>query len=279
MKSAVAMFGASRPGRAWKRYADARGGILAAGVGYFAFFSIFRPSRSRSRCSASCYGGHPDLLRTIFGDLGAYLPGLVRDGQHPEGLIPVQAPKAVALTITGVIAFVVLVLAGLGWLRATREGIRAVLGARGSGGTLITNAARDLGVLFTLGLGIALFAVLTSAVGAAAGWIAGRIGMSGDGWIVILAGFAVSVLADTGLMIVLLRVVFGVSVPWHDLFQGGAGWRCRAQPAEDLRGRPAASADRQPVVRLLRDRGRTVGLAQLDRTADPDLGEVGRQRP
>ena len=35
------MFGASRPGRAGKRYADARGGILAAGVGYFAFFSIF----------------------------------------------------------------------------------------------------------------------------------------------------------------------------------------------------------------------------------------------
>jgi hypothetical protein len=82
-----------------------------------------RPSRSRSRCSVSCYGGHPDLLRTIFGHLGAYLPGLVRDGQHPEGLIPVQAPKAVALTISGVIAFVVLVLAGLGWLRATRVGI------------------------------------------------------------------------------------------------------------------------------------------------------------
>jgi len=75
-------------------------------------------------------------------------------------------------------------------------------------------------VLFTLGLGIALFAVLTSAVGAAAGWIAGRIGMSGDGWIVILEGFAVSVLADTGLMVVLLRVVSGVPVPWRDLFQG-----------------------------------------------------------
>ena len=197
MKSAVAMFGASRPGRAWKRYADARGGILAAGVGYFAFFSIFPAIALAFTVFGFVLRGHPDLLRTIFGHLGAYLPGLVRDGQHPEGLIPVQAPKAVALTITGVIAFVVLVLAGLGWLRATREGIRAVFGARGSGGTLITNAARDLGVLFTLGLGIALFAVLTSAVGAAAGWIAGRIGMSGDGWIVILAGFAVSVLADT----------------------------------------------------------------------------------
>src|SRR5450756_482083 len=44
--------------------------------------------------------------------------------------------------------------------------------------------------------------------------------MSGQGWILILAGFAVSVLADTGLMIVLLWVVSGVLVPWRDLFQG-----------------------------------------------------------
>ena len=103
---------------------------------------------------------------------------------------------------------------------ATREGVRAVFGAPGSAGNLLTNKVRDLGVLFTLGLGIAFFAVLTSVVGAAAGWIAQVIGMSGQGWILILAGFAVSVLADTGLMIVLLRVVSGVSVPWRDLFHG-----------------------------------------------------------
>jgi Virulence factor BrkB len=155
-------------------------------------------------------------LSSVFDHLGAYLPGLVRDAQHPEGLIPAQPPQAVPLTITGVIAFVALVLAGLGWLRATREGIRAVFGARGSEGSLVINTVRDLGVLFTLGLGIALLAVLTSVVG----WAAQGIGMSGEGWIVILAGFVVSVLADTALMIVLLRVVSGVPVPWRDLLQG-----------------------------------------------------------
>jgi membrane protein len=118
------------------------------------------------------------------------------------------------------LAFVTLVLAGLGWLRAAREGIRAVFGAGGSGGSLVTNTARDLGVLFTLGVGIALVAVLTSGVGAAAGWIARGIGMPGDGWVLILADFAVSVLADTALMIVLLRVASGMPVPWRDLFQG-----------------------------------------------------------
>jgi membrane protein len=220
VKSAVARFEASRPGRAWKRYADARGNILAAGVGYFAFFSIFPATALAFTVFGFVLRGHSDLLRTIIGHLGAYLPGLVRDAQHHEGLISTQPPQAVALTITGVVAFVVLVLAGLGWLRATREGIRAVFGARGSGGSLVTNTVRDLGVLFTLGLGIAVFAVLTSVVGVAADWIAQGIGMSGEGWVVMFAGFVVSVLADTGLMIVLLRVVSGVRESWRDLFQG-----------------------------------------------------------
>jgi membrane protein len=217
---AVARLTASRPGLAWKRYSDARGNILAAGMGYFAFFSIFPAVALAFSVFGFVLREHPQLLSSIFDQLGTYLPGLVKDAQHPDGLIKAEAPAAVALTITGVIAFVTLVLAGLGWLGAVREGIRAVFGARGSGGNLITNLARDLGVLFTLGLGIALVAVLTSGVGAAAGWLADRIGMPGDGWVLMLAGFAVSVLADTALMILLLRVVSGVPVPWRNLFQG-----------------------------------------------------------
>jgi membrane protein len=101
----------------------------------FAFFSLFPATALAFTVFGFVLRGHPDLLRTIFNHLGAYLPGLVKDAQHPEGLIPIQPPQAVALTITGDLAFLVLVLAGLGWLRATREGIRAVFGARGPGET------------------------------------------------------------------------------------------------------------------------------------------------
>jgi len=220
VKSIAAWWGASRPGRAWRRYAGARGNILAAGVGYFAFFSIFPAVALAFAVFGFVLRGHPDLLGSIFDQLSGYLPGLIRDAQHPDGLIPIQAPPAAALTITGVIALVALVLGGLGWLGATREGVRAVFGVQGSSGNLITNKVRDLGVLFTLGLGVALVAVLTSAVGAGAGQIAQWLGMPGQGWILVLTGFAVSVLADTALMMVMLRVVSGVLVPWRDLSQG-----------------------------------------------------------
>ena len=220
MRPVFAWFRASKPWRAWRRYGDARGNILAAGVGYFAFFSIFPAVALAFTVFGFVLRAHPELLHSIADNLNANLPGFVKDAQHPKGLIPIQAPHAAALTITGVIAFVSLVLAGMGWLGAVREGIRAVFGVRVPAGNLVSTKLRDLGVLFTLGLGIALSAVLTTVVGAAAAWTAERIGMSGQGWILMLGGLAVSVLADTGLMMLLLRVLSGVPVPWRDLSQG-----------------------------------------------------------
>ena len=220
MKPLWARFRASKPWLAWKRYGDARGNILAAGVGYFAFFSIFPAVALAFTVFGFVLHGHTDLLSSIADNLNANLPGFVKDVQHPKGLIPIQVPRTAALTITGVIAFVSLVLAEMGWLGAVREGIRAVFGVQGSVGNVITTKLRDLGVLFTLGLGIALSGLLTSVVGVGAGWIADRIGMSGQGWVLILAGLAVSVLADTGLMMLLLRVLSGVPVHSRDLAQG-----------------------------------------------------------
>jgi membrane protein len=216
----VARFRVSKPWRAWERYGDARGNIMAAGVGYFAFFSIFPAVALAFTVFGFVLRGHPELLHSIADSLNANLPGFVRDAQHPKGLIPIQAPRAAALTITGVIAFVSLVLAGMGWLGAVREGVRAVFGVQGPAGNLVTTKIRDLGVLFTLGVGIALSAVLDGVVGAAAGWTADRVGISGQGWILMLAGLSVSVVADTALMMLLLRVTSGVPVPWRDLSQG-----------------------------------------------------------
>lgn len=210
----------TRPWRAWKRYADARGSILAAGVGYFAFFSVFPAVTLAFTVFGFVLRGHPELLSSIADQLNQYLPGFVKDAQHPNGIIEMHAPGASALTIAGAISFVTLVLAGLGWLGAVRKGIRAVFGLQGSRGSLVTKKLRDLGVLFTLGVGIALSAVLTSVVGAAAGWIAERIGMTGQGWVLTLAGLAVSILADTVLMVVLMRVLSGVPAPWRELLRG-----------------------------------------------------------
>src|SRR5450759_2741570 len=97
VKPLFARFRASKPWRAWKRYGDARGNILAAGVGYFAFFSIFPAVALAFTVFGFVLGGHPELLRSIADQLNQNLPGFVKDAQHPTGVIALQAPGAPAL--------------------------------------------------------------------------------------------------------------------------------------------------------------------------------------
>ena len=211
---------ATRPWRAWSRYGEARGNVLAGGISYFAFFSIFPAVALAFTVFGFVLQNRPDLLQAVADGLQQYLPGFVKDAQHPNGIIPVQAPGTSALTIAGLVSFAALVLAGLGWIGAMRDGIRAVFGVEGSPGNIVTTKLRDLGVLVTIGLGIAASAILTSTIGGAAGWVADHVGLGGNGWVVTAVGVLVGVAVDTGLMLLLLRFLSGVSLPTHDLVQG-----------------------------------------------------------
>jgi membrane protein len=210
----------TRPWRAWARYGDARGNVLAGGISYFSFFSIFPAVALAFTVFGFILQDRPDLLQTISNGLQQNLPGFVKDAQHPNGIIPVEAPGTDALTVTGLVSLAALLLAGLGWIGAMRDGIRAIFGVEGAPGNILTNKLRDVGVLVTIGLGVAVSAVLTSTVGGAAGWVAQHMGLGDNGWVVTLAGVLVGVAADTGLMILLLRFLSGVPLPPRDLLQG-----------------------------------------------------------
>ena len=173
-----------------------RGNVLAGGVGYFAFFSIFPAVALAFTVFGSSCRTAPTCCR-VADALEQYLPGFVKDAQHPNGIIPVKAPGTGALTVTGLVALVGLVLAGLGWIGALRDGIRAVFGVEGAPGNIVTNKLRDLGVLVTIGLGVAVSAVLTSTVGGAAGWVAEHVGLGDNGWVVTLVGVLVGCRAST----------------------------------------------------------------------------------
>src|SRR6478672_13400936 len=165
---------ATRGYRAWTRYGEANGDLLAAGVGYFAFFSIFPALALAFAIFGFVLQGRPDLVDTIAESLNATLPGMVKTASHPEGIISIEAPSSLTLTITGLISFVTLLLAGLGWVGALRTGIRGIFGFDKAAGSAVSAKARDLLVLATLGLAVLVSAVLTSAAGGLASWVAAR---------------------------------------------------------------------------------------------------------
>ncbi len=201
----------TRAGRAWSRFGEARGNLLAGGVAYFAFFSVFPAVALAFTAFGVLLRGHPEWLAQVTDYLDQTLPGFVKHGD--SGLIPLGIPSGGALGSVGVIGTIALLWSGLGWLGALRGGIRAVFGVVGPPGNAVKAKLRDLGVLVLLGVGIAVSAAASAVAGAAAGWLAERIGLGAHSWPLTVVGVVVSAALDGLLVLVMLRVLSGVAVP------------------------------------------------------------------
>ena len=217
---------ALKPYRANERYNEVRGNLLSSGIAYYAFFSVFPAFAIAAVIFGFVLRGRPELLNSVGEALNQALPGFVKTASNPTGLITLQEPQLSLLTIGGIVAVVSLVLSGIGWIGSFRDGIRASLGAEGSPGNVLTDKLRDLGVFVAFGSAFLLSAVLTSVIGAAADWVAQRIGLGSNTIVVTVVGILVGFAVDVGILVLLLRVLSGVSLPWSVVRQsalvGGA---------------------------------------------------------
>ncbi|MBK8468797.1 MAG: YihY/virulence factor BrkB family protein [Candidatus Phosphoribacter sp.] len=210
----------TRPLRAWARYGEARGDLLAAGIAYFSFFSLFPALALGAVVFGFVLRGRPDLLVAVGEALNSGLPGFVKTADNPGGLVELAAPEALTLSLTGLVAAVTLVLGGLGWIGSLREGLRLVFGAAKAVGNPVLAKVRDLGILALLGVALLGSAVLTTAVGAAASWVAALVGQGDRPWLIGLVGVLVSLCVDTAVMVVVLRVLTGVPLPLREVLRG-----------------------------------------------------------
>lgn len=224
MKAALQRLKATRAYRAYQCYTTARGGLLAGGIAYFAFFSLFPALTLGFAIFGFVLRGHPDLYRSVVNSVSTTFPGVVKDAAHPDGIIdPSRLPTPSALTITGLIALVILLLSGLGWLGAMREGIRAMFGRPRSRENAVKKKLRDIGVLALLGLSMLVSAILSAAVNGTTGRVLELIGVSSSstaGRVILpIVGFLVVLVVDIGIFVVLLRLLSSVPISWVDLRQ------------------------------------------------------------
>lgn len=206
--------------RAWQRYTDTRGNLLAGGVTYFGFLSIFPICALAFAVFGVLLRGRPDWLENIRTYLNEALPGFVQDQNGENGLIPLSLPQGDTLATVGVIGVAGLLWGGLGWLSALRDGVRAVFGVQGAPGNFLLAKLRDLGVLVVIGVGVVLSAVVAAVANAAAGWAAELVGLGSQGWLVTGVGVLVQALLNTSVVALVLRVLSGVEVPWQGLRNG-----------------------------------------------------------
>jgi len=206
--------------RVWSRFGESRGNLLAAGIAYYGFFSIFPAVAIAAVIFGFVLRGHPELVDSVARSLNQSLPNFVKTADNPNGLLELKAPKVSVLTIGGLVAVVSLILSGVGWVGAMRDAIRAMFGLAGSPGNLITDKLRDLGVFASLGVGVLLSGILTSLLGSGASGLAQRVGLGESPVLVTVVGLVVGFAVDVGVMVLLLRVLSGAPLPWPDVRKG-----------------------------------------------------------
>jgi membrane protein len=234
--------------RANERYNEVRGNLLSSGIAYYAFFSVFPAFALAAVVFGFVLRGNPELLDRISDSLNSALPGFVKTAENPNGLITLEAPNLSLLTISGIIAVVTLILSAVGWIGSYRDGIRAALGAEGSPGNLLTDKLRDLGVFALQGLAFLVSAVLTSVLAAASGWVAERIGLGEHTVTVQAVGYLAGYVIDVAILVLLLRVLSGIYLPWVVLRQAALVGGLLLAVVKLFGSQLVASATRSPLL-------------------------------
>ena len=244
---------ASSPYRSWDRYMTARGNVLAGGVAYLGFFSVIPALVLAFTVFGFVLSGHPELFDSMVQAVSQTLPGVVRDEAHPNGLIDATNPPTVnALTVTGLVSLVTLLLAGTGWVDALRESVRAVFAQPKFQINPVKGTLLNLLLLGTLGLAFVVSGALSLAVGSAGSWILDQLGADPGsllGQVVLRGGAVLAVLAaDTLLVVVVLRLMSGLDLPRSDVLRGSLLGAVGLGVLKQVSGLLLAGAARRPVL-------------------------------
>lgn len=202
--------------RTYERYQDRHGDRLAAYVTYFAFLSFFPLIALAFAIVGFLAEYEPAFRAYLTATLDEILPGLT------EGL-PVDQIAA-ARHGAGLIGLIGLAYAGLGWIDALRDALRAIwLRDREAGMSFPLRKLIDLGILVAFGCGLMLSVGATSLTVSVAGTVLGWIGQQDSVVATVFVtglGALVAILADMLIYLLMFSRLAGSGARWRELWRG-----------------------------------------------------------
>jgi inner membrane protein YhjD len=211
MRAWLERFDKFQQSRAWlgfplavfKKYADDQGGLLAAAVTYYAFFSVFPLLLVLVSALGYVLGGHPHLENQVLTSALGQFPVIGHD-------LRVHALSGSALALG--LGIAVSLWAGMGVFVAAEKAMDDIWGVpRAERPGFVPGRLRALGLLVVLGTGVVAATVVGSVATAGTSY--------GIAW--KTAAVVVSVLLDFGLFWVALRLLTARDVSWR-MLRGGA---------------------------------------------------------
>lgn len=195
MKPLIDTLVRSRPVRAWQRYTQERGPVLAQGMTLQAFLSLFAALFVAFAAFMAVLGGRVELRDAVIDSIGSSIPGLIGE----NGALDVQQlTQSSIVGWAGLIAAVSILFTAIAWIAVSREGFRAMFELGAPPSNLVLLKLGDLAVA----VGIGLLVVVSSALLVVTQALADALGF---GWVGQVVAFVVQLLLDTSVVLLLYR--------------------------------------------------------------------------
>jgi membrane protein len=211
--------------RVFLYYSSAQGALLASGLAYQAIFAIFAAVWVGFSVIGLVVAGNHQLQEPLITLLSNAVPGLIKATPTSTGAIdPKALLSAGALTVTGIIALVGVLVTALGWLSSARTAIRILFGLPQSKTNFVILKLRDLAVGVGLAIALIVSAALSVAGSALTTALLPLIGVSSHSVLGAVFGrivtLAVMFLLDATTLGAFFTVMAGVKIPFRRLIGG-----------------------------------------------------------
>lgn len=214
------------PIRVWRHFLQHNGFLLAAGISYQSLFAIFGVIYLAFAAVGAWLGGSSDAIRALIDIINSYIPDLISDSGlvKPEQVRSVASGSTGLLTVTGVVAAVVVVWTAIGFVTYTRRAVRDTFGLPFDRRNYLLLKARDLLAAALFGLALLVGAGLGSITTGAVDLLFQLVGWDDYGaWSAVLTR-AVSLVVAFGLntlaLASLFRFLTGASLRWQRIWPG-----------------------------------------------------------
>lgn len=195
MKQLIERLMRSWPARAWQRYSETRGSVLAQGMTLQAFLSVFAALFVAFAIFTSVLGGNVELRRAVIDSISSSIPGLLGE----NGALDVNQLLSSSIAgWAGAIAAVAIVFTAIAWIAVSREGFRAMFELGSPPSNFVLLKLGDLGVA----IGIGLLVVVSAGLLVLTQGFAEALGL---GWSTQLLGYVSQVLLDTTIVLLMFR--------------------------------------------------------------------------
>lgn len=214
------------PIRVWRHFLQHNGFLLAAGISYQSLFAIFGVIYLSFAASGLWLGGSAEAVQGLIGLINRYIPGIISEHGlvQPEQVEDVAEASSGLLTITGIIAGVVVIWTAIGFITYARRAVRDTFGMPFDRRSYVLLKARDLLAALLFGLALVAGAVLGLITTGAVELIFSLFGWSSSSlWFRSLTrvgsfviAFSLNVLALAGMF----RFLTGASLSWRRIWSG-----------------------------------------------------------